>query len=77
RFEVDVELDNVKQPRARYKVVLRHDGKVFHKRWHRAGADREIEIDKNRRNTRGKDVFKLRVKKASAKKAAVRTIRRR
>lgn len=77
RFEVDVELDNVKQPRARYKVVLRHNGKVFHKRWHRAGADREIEIDKNRPNTRGKDNFKLRVKKASAKKAAVRTIRRR
>lgn len=77
RFEVEVELDNVKQPRARYKVVLRHNGKVVHKRWHRAGSDREIEIEKNRPNTRGKDVFKLRVKKASAKKAAVRTIRRR
>ena len=76
RFEVDVELDNVKQPKARYRIVLRHNGKVFHKRVHRAGGDREIEIDKNRPNTRGKDVFKLRVKKFSAKKAAVRTIRR-
>lgn len=77
RYEVEVELDNVKQPKAKYRIVLRHNGKVFHNRVHRAGADREINIEKNRPNTRGKDVFKLRVKKASAKKAAVRTIRRR
>jgi len=77
RFEVEVEMENVKQPRARYLIVLRHNGKVFHKRWHRAGADREIEIEKRRPNTRGKDNFRLRVKKASAKRAAVRTIRRR
>lgn len=77
RFEVEVELDHVKQPKAKYRIVLRHDGKVFHNRVHRAGADREIEIDKSRPDTRGADKFKLRVKKASAKKAAVRTITRR
>src|SRR5690625_988283 len=77
RFEAEVEMENVKPPRARYLIVLRHNGKVFHKRWHRAGADREIEIEKRRPNTRGKDNFRLRVKKASAKRAAVRTIRRR
>ena len=76
RYEIDVELDNVKQPKAKYRIVLRHNGKVFHNKAHRAGSDREIEIEKNRPNTRGKDTFKLRVKKASAKKAAVRTIRR-
>lgn len=77
RFKVEVELDNVKRPKAKYRIVLRHDGKVFHNRVHRAGADREIEVEKNRPNTPGKDTFKLRVKKASAKKAAVRTITRR
>ena len=77
RYEVEVELDDVKKPNARYRIVLRQNGKVFHKKVHRAGGDREISIEKNRPNTRGKDVFKLRIKKIGAKKAAVRTIRRR
>lgn len=77
RYDVDVELDDVKQPKAKYRIVLRHNGKVFYDKVHRAGADREIDIDRNRPDTRGTDVFKLRVKKASAKKAAVRTIKRR
>ena len=76
RFEVEVEVDDAK-PKSRWRVVLRHDGKRYHHRIHRADSDGEIEIEKNRRNTRGKDVFKLRIKKVGAKKAAVRTIRRR
>lgn len=77
RFEIDVELDNIRKAHFRYRIVLRHDGKVIHNRIHRAGADREIEIDKNRRNTKGKDVFRLKVKRVGWKKAANRAIVRR
>lgn len=77
RFEIDVDLDNIKQPKAGWRIVLRHNGKVYHNRIHRAGGDGEIDFERKRPNTRGKDVFTIRVKKLSAKKAAVRKIVRR
>lgn len=77
RFEVDVDIDDAR-PGDRFRVVLRHNGKVFHKGTHRADRDGDVvDLDKNRPNTRGKDVLKLKVKKVGAKKAAVRTIRAR
>lgn len=76
RFEVDVDIDDAK-PGSKWRIVLRHDGKVFHKRVHRADGDGDIDVDKSRPNTVGKDVFKLKVKKIGAEKAATRTIRRR
>lgn len=76
RFEVDVEIDDAK-PGSRWLVVLRHDGQRFHKAVHRADRDGEIDIDKDRRNTRGADTFKLRVKRIGADKAVTRTIRTR
>lgn len=76
RFEIDVDVDDAK-PGSRWRVVLRHDGKRFHNKVHRADGDGEFEIEKSRRNTRGKDVFKLRVKRLGADRAAVRTIRAR
>lgn len=76
RFEVDVDIDDAK-PGSRWRVVLRHDGKVYHKRIHRADSDGEVEIDKSRPNTAGRDVFRLRLKKIGAEKAATRVIRRR
>lgn len=76
RFEIDVDLDRIKQPKAGWRIVLRHNGKVFHNRIHRAGRDGEIDFERKRPDTRGKDAFTIRVKKLSAKKAAVRTIRR-
>ncbi|PJJ47833.1 hypothetical protein CLV56_4092 [Mumia flava] len=75
RFEIDVDLDDAR-PGSRWKIVLRHDGKRFHKRVHRADRDGDIDIDKVRRNTAGKDVFKLKVKKIGGPKK-VRTIRMR
>lgn len=77
RFEVDVDVDDAK-PGTRYRVVLRHDGKVFHKKVHRADSDGDVaDIDKERRNTAGKDRFKLTVKKIGGPKACTRVITRR
>lgn len=76
RFEVDVSVDDA-APGSRWRIVLRHDGQRFHSKVHRADDDGEVEVDKERRNTRGKDVFKLRIKKVGADKAATRVITRR
>lgn len=73
RFEVAVDIDDAK-PGSRWRVVLWHDGKRFHKKVHRADGDGEIEIDKNRRNTKGADNFKVRVKKVGGD-SKTRTIR--
>lgn len=75
RFKVDVDIDDA-APGSRWRVVLRHDGKRFHKKVHRADGDGEVEVDRNRRDTRGKDVFKVRVKKIGGG-AKTRTIRMR
>lgn len=76
RFEVEVEIDDAR-PGSRWRVVLRHNGKVFHERVHRADGDGEVEIEKKRRNTRGRDTFKLTVKRIGGPKARKATIRRR
>jgi hypothetical protein len=76
RFEIEVDIDDAK-PGSRWRVVLRHNGNVYHKRVHRADSDGEVEIDKERRDTPGRDVFKLRVKRIGADKAAASVIRRR
>ncbi len=72
RFEIDVDIDDAK-PGSKWRVVLRHDGKRFHKKVHRADSDGEIDIDKKRPNTRGKDKFKVVVKKIGGPKKS-RTI---
>lgn len=69
RFEVEVEIDGKRKDR--WRVVLWHDGKRYHKKVHRG----DVEIEKNRRDTKGKDVFKLRVKKVGGPKAKTRIIR--
>jgi hypothetical protein len=73
RFEVEVDIDDAK-PGSRWRVVLWQDGKRYHKRVHTADRDGDVEIDKNRRNTAGKDVFKVKVKKIGGPKAKTRVI---
>ena len=73
RFEVEVDLDDARRGQ-KFRVVLRHDGKTFHKRVHTVDREGDIEIEKNRRNTAGKDVFKLKLKKIGGPKAVTRTI---
>jgi hypothetical protein len=57
-------------------VTLKHDGKRFHKKVHRADGDGDIDIDKKRGNTKGADVFKVKVKKVGGGSKS-RTIRMR
>jgi hypothetical protein len=73
RFEVEVDIDSAR-PGSKWRVVLWQDGKRYHKRVHKADNDGDIEIDKNRRNTAGKDVFKVKVKKVGGPKAKTRVI---
>lgn len=76
RFEVQVDIDDAR-PGSRWRVVLRHDGKRFFKDVRRADGEGDVEIERNRRNTAGKDVFKVRVKKVGGPAAKTRTIRMR
>lgn len=76
RFEVGVDIDRAK-PGSKWRVVLRHDGKVFHNKVRRADREGDVEVERTRRNTAGKDVFKVTVKKVGTKKSCSRTITRR
>lgn len=77
RFEIDVDVDDAKRG-SKYRVTLRHNGKVFHKKVHRADGDGDVaDIDKKRPDTRGKDRFKITVKKIGGPKACSRVIVRR
>ena len=75
RFEVEVDIDDAK-PGSKWRVVLRHDGRRFHNKVHRANGDGDVGVDKNRRNTNGTDNFKVRVKKVGGDGKS-RTIRMR
>lgn len=75
RFEVEVDVDDAR-PGSRWRVVLKHDGKRFHSRVHRADGDGDIKIDRKRGDTPGADVFKVRVKQIGGD-AKGRTIRMR
>ncbi|MBD3945843.1 hypothetical protein [Nocardioides ganghwensis] len=75
RFEVEVDIDDA-EPGSRWRVVLWHDGRRYHSKVHRADGDGDVEIEKGRRNTRGADTFKVRVKLVGGA-GATRTIRMR
>ena len=60
RFEVEADVDDA-NPGSRWRIVMRHDGKRFFKDVRRADGEGDISIDRDRRNTAGRDVFKLRV----------------
>ncbi len=62
RFEVSVDIDDAR-PGSKWRVVLRHDGKRYLNKVVRAERDGDVDIDRNRPNTKGKDVFKVKVKK--------------
>jgi hypothetical protein len=73
RFEVEVDVDDAR-PGSKWRVVLWHDGRRYHNKGHRADDDGDIEIDKKRRDTKGKDTFKVKVKKVggAAKTSIIR-----
>ncbi len=68
RHEIDVDLDRA-APHSRWKVVLRHNGTVFHKRVHRADRDGEFDVERSRADKRGRDTFKVSIKRVGSAKA--------
>ena len=72
RFEVDV--DDAKRG-TKWKVVLRHNGKKVVKGKWRADRDGDVvDFDRKRKNTKGKDRFKLIVKQVGKKHKKSRVI---
>lgn len=66
RFEVELDIDNAKRG-TKWRVMLFHDGKRYYNKLSTAPRDGDIEVERNRGNTAGKDVFTLRVHRAGFK----------
>lgn len=73
RFEVEADIDNAR-PGSKWRVILKHDGRTYYNKVRTADREGDISADFNRRNTAGKDVFKLTVKKVGSSTACSRTI---
>ena len=76
RFEVEADVDNAPQG-SRWRIVLLQDGNRFFNDVRRADDDGDVSVDRDRRNTAGKDVFKLRANKVGTGGSCVITITRR
>ncbi len=59
-FDVDADIDRARVG-SEWRVTIRHDGKVATSRVLRADNEGELDLDAWRKNTAGKDVFKLTV----------------
>lgn len=59
-FEVDAGVDDA-TPGSRWKIVVRHEGQVVANVTRHADAEGDIEVERYRPNTKGKDTFRLRV----------------
>lgn len=73
-FEVNVDVDDAK-PGSRWRVKLTHDGKTVHNKVYVADREGEVDVEKWRKNTKGKDRFKATVK-TTGKKACSSVITR-
>jgi len=72
-YEVSVDLDNV-EPGSRWKVVMRHDGDRFFKRTLTADNEGDLDVDRRRGNTSGKDTFTFRAVRADGSASCGRAI---
>ena len=59
-FEVDADIDNARAG-SEWTVAIRHDGKLATSRVLRADNEGELDLDTFRRNTAGRDTFRLTV----------------
>ena len=66
RFEVELDIDDAKRG-TKWRIMLYQDGKRYYNKLHTAPRDGDIEIERNRPDTWGKDVFKLRLHRAGFK----------
>ncbi|GAA5116745.1 hypothetical protein GCM10023339_26140 [Alloalcanivorax gelatiniphagus] len=62
-YDVDADIENAKAFSS-WQVTVRHDGAVAATRTLKADDEGELDLDTFRRNTAGKDTFKLTVKPA-------------
>lgn len=58
QYEIQGDLDNVKAG-SRWKLVLKQDGKVIFKDTRRADNEGDIDVERTRPNTAGKDTFRF------------------
>jgi len=63
-FEVNFDLDGVASG-SQWRVVLKHDGKRYFKKVRTADREGEIDVEKWRSNTAGKDVFRAKATNTS------------
>lgn len=76
RFEVEADVDDA--PRgSQWRVTLLQDGKRFFTDVRRADDDGDVSVDRERRNTAGKDVFTFRANKVGTGGSCLITITRR
>jgi hypothetical protein len=72
-WEVNADLDRV-APGSRWKIVLKHDDKTFYSRVRTADREGDIDVERFRRDTAGKDSFRLVAKRVKGKAGCARTI---
>ena len=70
-FEVDADIDNAR-PGSEWRVAIRHDGRLATSRVLRADGEGELDLDTFRRNTAGKDTFRLAVTPAGGSACSVK-----
>jgi hypothetical protein len=70
-FEVDADIDDARAG-SEWTVAIRHDGKLATSRVLRADNEGELDLDTFRRNTAGKDTFRLTVTPAGESACSVK-----
>lgn len=66
-FEVEADIDDAR-PGSKWRVSIRHEGKVIYKAVRTADREGDISVDRFRKNTAGKDTFQLTVKRMATGK---------
>ncbi|HSF37380.1 MAG TPA: hypothetical protein VLA70_14755 [Nocardioides sp.] len=69
-FEVDADVDSARAG-SEWRVTIRHDGTLATSRVLRADDEGELDLDTFRKNTRGKDTFRLTVTPAGGSPCSV------
>jgi len=72
-YDVDADVEGAR-PSSGWKVVIRHDGSVATSRTLTADREGELDVDTWRRNTSGKDVFRLTVTPAGGSGCSVSAV---
>jgi hypothetical protein len=74
-YDVSFDIDGVR-PGSDWRVRLTHDGKLVTKRVRHADREGEVELDRWRPDTKGKDVFRVKATNIHSGASCKATIRR-